>query len=257
MDAEQYYIQLRGRVYGPFSVAELVGRAKRGQFARHFGVSTDKIHWKRAGEYPELFPAAASDTFSVGHGTDLPQAEYLLEGEDQHPARRRPPATCPAGLQQEWFYEKHGQEMGPVGSGELQVMVSSGQLAAADRVWNGEMSDWQPVSAVPSLAVLLKSDQASADAPLLSRQPPSRYSMMAITSLVFGILGMTAIFFLGSIVAVATGHTALRQIEDSQGTLGGRGVAIAGLVLGYIVLIPGSIGLFVLSVLAYIFGSRT
>jgi type IV pilus assembly protein PilA len=62
-------------------------------------------------------------------------------------------------------------------------------------------------------------------------------SGMAIASLVFGIL---FIFFPLSIPAIVFGHIALSQIKRSAGRLGGSGIAIAGLVLGYlgIALIP-------------------
>lgn len=53
----------------------------------------------------------------------------------------------------------------------------------------------------------------------------------AIASLVCGIL----FFFLPSaIVAVVMGHLSLSDIKRSAGRLGGRGMAMAGLVLGYL-----------------------
>jgi hypothetical protein len=55
--------------------------------------------------------------------------------------------------------------------------------------------------------------------------------MLAVVSLVCGILW---IFWLGSIVAVVTGHMAKEQIESSGGAQSGQGLAIAGLVLGWL-----------------------
>jgi type IV pilus assembly protein PilA len=60
---------------------------------------------------------------------------------------------------------------------------------------------------------------------------PQKTSGMAIASLMFGILFL---FFPLSIPAVVFGHIALSQIKKSAGRLGGRGIAIAGLVLGYL-----------------------
>jgi hypothetical protein len=48
------------------------------------------------------------------------------------------------------------------------------------------------------------------------------------------VLGIVWLWWVGSTLAVVFGHVALGQIERSQGRLGGRGLAIAGLVLGYI-----------------------
>lgn len=48
------------------------------------------------------------------------------------------------------------------------------------------------------------------------------------------VLGILWLFWLGSLLAIIFGHLALRQIDSTQGTQGGRGLAIAGLVLGYV-----------------------
>lgn len=65
--------------------------------------------------------------------------------------------------------------------------------------------------------------------------PPSRYapaSGLAVASLVLGILG-----FCGPILGIAgviCGHLGLSKIAKSLGTMGGKGLAIVGLVLGYL-----------------------
>jgi hypothetical protein len=65
--------------------------------------------------------------------------------------------------------------------------------------------------------------------------PPAKpTSTMAIVSLVAGITGWTILPFLGAIVAIITGHMAKNEIKKSAGTLGGNGMATAGLVLGYL-----------------------
>jgi hypothetical protein len=58
---------------------------------------------------------------------------------------------------------------------------------------------------------------------------PVRTSGLAIASLVLGILWL---FGGGSILAVIFGHISLRQIN--RGERDGKGLAIAGLVLGYV-----------------------
>jgi hypothetical protein len=54
---------------------------------------------------------------------------------------------------------------------------------------------------------------------------------MAIASLVLGIIW---IYWIGSLLAIIFGHVALGQIRRSSPEQGGRGLAIAGLVLGYL-----------------------
>ena len=45
------------------------------------------------------------------------------------------------------------------------------------------------------------------------------------------------VFFIGSLVAVITGHAGRRQIRQSGGLQGGDGLALTGLVLGWIGLV--------------------
>ena len=72
-------------------------------------------------------------------------------------------------------------------------------------------------------------------------------SAMAIISLVSGILGWTLLPFLGSIVAVITGHMARSEIRRAPDRLDGDGMAIAGLILGY-----ASIAMAIFAVFAFI-----
>jgi competence protein ComGC len=53
---------------------------------------------------------------------------------------------------------------------------------------------------------------------------------MAIASLVCGILNVFPL----SVVAIVLGHISLSQIKKSAGRIQGKGLAIAGLVLGYV-----------------------
>jgi hypothetical protein len=58
---------------------------------------------------------------------------------------------------------------------------------------------------------------------------------LAIASLVCGLLGPCTC--VTSIAAIIMGHIAMGQIKDSNGTQEGRGFAIAGLALGYGILV--------------------
>jgi len=65
--------------------------------------------------------------------------------------------------------------------------------------------------------------------PYVSIAPQQKTSGLAIASMVLGIVWLG---WLGSLLAVIFGHIALSQTKD--GRAGGRGMAIAGLVLGYV-----------------------
>jgi hypothetical protein len=60
-------------------------------------------------------------------------------------------------------------------------------------------------------------------------------STTAIVSLVFGIICWIAIPFIGAIVAIVCGHVARTEIRNSPpGSVDGDGMAVAGLILGYL-----------------------
>ena len=56
---------------------------------------------------------------------------------------------------------------------------------------------------------------------------------LAIVSLVSGILGWTLLPWIGSIVAIVTGHMARAEIRRNAETQEGDGLAIAGLIMGW------------------------
>jgi hypothetical protein len=61
-------------------------------------------------------------------------------------------------------------------------------------------------------------------------RPLADTNLLAIASLV---LGITWLYWIGSILAVVAGHTALRQIGQANGRQQGGGMAVAGIVLGW------------------------
>lgn len=62
-----------------------------------------------------------------------------------------------------------------------------------------------------------------------------RTSSTAVVSLVFGILTWVMLPLIGALVAIVCGHIARGEIRRAApGTLEGDGMAVAGLVLGYV-----------------------
>ena len=60
---------------------------------------------------------------------------------------------------------------------------------------------------------------------------PASTNGLAIASLVLGILW---IYWVGSVLALIFGYVAKKQIDERGGAQGGRGLAVAGIVLGWI-----------------------
>ncbi|MFN3964583.1 DUF4190 domain-containing protein [Silanimonas lenta] len=78
-----------------------------------------------------------------------------------------------------------------------------------------------------------------------------RTSTLAIVSLVAGILGWTLAPWLGSLVAIITGHMARSEIRRDPQGVEGDGFAVAGLVLGWAMLV---VSLLVLLAILLFFG---
>jgi hypothetical protein len=66
---------------------------------------------------------------------------------------------------------------------------------------------------------------------------------MALVSLIAGILGLTLFPFLGSIAAVITSNIARKEMAASSGAETGSGMATAGMIMGWIGVGLGLIGI--------------
>jgi hypothetical protein len=74
-----------------------------------------------------------------------------------------------------------------------------------------------------------------AGAPYTPPTAQSQTSTGAIVSLIFGLLGLFFVLpLIGPIVGIFAGHMARRNIRESDGRLSGDGLALAGMITGYI-----------------------
>lgn len=146
----------------------------------------------------------------------------------------------------DWYYAKHGKQQGPVDLASLQGMVASGEVAATDLVWRNGLPEWAPAGEVPDLAATpTVAPGAAYGVPVQGGAPVYQGGYvvpvaptcgLAIASLVCGILSLIFCYMnaVVGIPAVICGHLALKQIRNAPLPMGGRGMAIAGLVTGYI-----------------------
>jgi hypothetical protein len=73
--------------------------------------------------------------------------------------------------------------------------------------------------------------------------PAPPVSGMAIASLVLGIGGLTILPLLGSIVAIVLGYMARSDIRQRPGEVTGDGLALAGIVMGWIAVVVALLGI--------------
>ena len=84
--------------------------------------------------------------------------------------------------------------------------------------------------------------------PVPSSLPPKN-SGLAIWSLVLGILSLTCFWLLAAIPAVICGHLAYSRIKQSRGALEGSGLALGGIITGYLSI---ALSIFIIPLLAAI-----
>lgn len=75
--------------------------------------------------------------------------------------------------------------------------------------------------------------------PPIASSPVAKTSALALWSLILGILSWICLGPLTAVPAIICGHLALPRIRNAAGQLTGQGLAIAGLVLGYVGLVLG------------------
>jgi len=228
--SETYFLRSRGKVLGPFPLDRLQTMKARGQLGRTHQVSTDRQTWVAASSLPELFaPAPEPIAFeAVDAGVSLADVEAL------HPASQGGPNAPSAA----WFYHVGGQQFGPASAMELRRLLSGGELGPEDMVWREGMESWAAIGDVPELKPrsALAASHGNAFADGAPATVPT--SGLAVTSMVLGILGlfMPCIGLVLGVLAVIFGGVSLGQINRARGRIGGRGMAIAGLVTGLIAL---------------------
>ena len=108
-----------------------------------------------------------------------------------------------------WYYARNNQQVGPLSLEQLQAMVRSGDLRAADRVWGEGMPDWAVVGAVPELqdvagATVAGQPGLAGDVATLSYQSAPQYPSprgrakvtVILLWILFGLHLMMAVVFL-------------------------------------------------------------
>jgi Domain of unknown function (DUF4190)/GYF domain 2 len=149
-----------------------------------------------------------------------------------------------------------GSQQGPHSIEEINELISRGELSTADLAWQEGMSDWVPLTSVPGVIAPPPLPAASPPPVQPSRGPqpyapprsaitqprhtgPPSNSGMAIASMVLGILSIVLFFthifaLIMGLLAVIFGHVSRGHIRRAQGRLAGGGMALAGLITGYI-----------------------
>lgn len=123
----------------------------------------------------------------------------------------------------------NGVTSGPFNEETLRQKLAAGELKPTDLCWSTGWEGWRALSTVVANAPI-----ASAPPPALPPQEPAKTSGLAIGSLICGIAGLFTL--VTALPAVICGHLAQSQIKKSNGRKTGKGMALAGLIMGYVMI---------------------
>ena len=266
---QRFFIRVRGRVLGPFTLEKLKALRARGQFSRVHEFSTDRETWQPASALEGMLEASLpSSILPDPQGSGPARTAGAPPSLPQVGPRSGP--SMPGAL---WYYNVAGELYGPVSIFDLRTMVSAANLRPDDYVWKEGMPNWLPISQVPELKSPAAGSSPAVRAPAAEsegpgRRAPERTSGVALVSLVLGIFAVLSpivglllgFFVLGifavlssilglvlGLLAVIFGALALKSVSAAQGALGGRGMAISGLDFGFLALVVWSFALLTLA----------
>lgn len=135
----------------------------------------------------------------------------------------------------DYHIARDGQQLGVFSESQIREKLINGTYQPTDSAWCEGMADWKPLSELFSGIV------GGATPPPVPQQPtvPDQFvsapkpSGLSIASLTCGILSFFTCGVTG-LPGIICGHMALSRIKKSLGAIGGKGMAIAGLVTSYI-----------------------
>jgi Domain of unknown function (DUF4190)/GYF domain 2 len=134
----------------------------------------------------------------------------------------------------EYYYtDLNGQTKGPASVDQLRALVTTGAIGANCMVVAVGSKDWVPLSTVVPIVVA----------------GGGRTEGLSIWSFVLSLVGLFCCGFFAGIPAIICGHIALSRLK-AQPYLGGHGLAVAGLIIGYLATFGWIIYLFFLGGIA-------
>ena len=137
-----YFIRVRGRVSGPFDIAQLKSLRGRGQFSRAHEISIDQQTWQSAAMIEHLF-GGSTPVIATRPGASAGEAA----------SAPRPVGSGPPGrpMLLIWHYSTGSEQTGPVAVAEIHRLIAAGMLTPDDVVWKEGMTDWLAIRDVAEL----------------------------------------------------------------------------------------------------------
>jgi hypothetical protein len=130
-----------------------------------------------------------------------------------------------------------GKQYGPISLEQMRRWIADGRVNAQTRVQADGAADWKTAAEFPELGLASTGGvpgAGPASPPPVTGQSPAQQQGLAITSFVLGLLSLVCFGLLTGIPAVICGHLARARARRLPGQYGGAGLALAGLITGYV-----------------------
>ncbi len=142
-----YYVRVRDRAAGPYTLKQLNTFRVRGQFTPANEISLDGRTWESAASLTMLFGSPEKKSSKKDSATVVvveAVEPVVTEVDEAH-----------------WHYSIDGTQQGPVTLAELQEMLDLGQLGVLDLVWKEGMADWVSVTEIAELRLAALPERSS------------------------------------------------------------------------------------------------
>ena len=159
---------------------------------------------------------------------------------------------------------RDGKQLGPFSLEEINRQLAAGTLSLSDQAWYEGAAGWAALSTVPGVGAAASPGAAPISPATV---PPSvapaglipvrKTEQLAVLSLIFSILGLfgfcCGFFMMAGVAGIVCGHIALSKIKKDP-NLEGHGLAMAGVVIGYLAVAGWLVWIFVFGGLAVLQG---
>jgi hypothetical protein len=137
---------------------------------------------------------------------------------------------------------RDGKQLGPFPLEEINRQLAAGTLNLSDQAWYEGAAGWAALSTVPGVTAAAASSASHvppaavlvAPAALV---PQRKTEQLAVLSLIFSVLGLfgfcCGLFLAGGVAGIVCGHIALSRIKANP-ELEGHGLALTGVIIGYL-----------------------
>jgi uncharacterized membrane protein len=127
------------------------------------------------------------------------------------------------------YIHRNNEQLGPFTEAEVRAQLAAGTISPQDNVWWQGQPGWIPLA---QSSLMAPATPGLTPPPAQVGFAPQPTSKLAIWALVCGCLSLLCGLF-ASIPAIILGHMALGETKKNP-AVSGKGMALAGMILGYV-----------------------